>query len=257
MNIPQSELDKLNDSTDGIFDEHVEEEPEEEEVIEKVEEEVSASTDKDAVADEARVPYSRFETVNERAIRAEERLKLLEEQVQSKTTESKVEGEIPEEWVELYGDSDAAKRAYQVQLKINEDLQERATQNAIDRIDSRGKEEREALDRNLESIDSSMKEFSDSLGRKLNDTEENAILDIQDEFTQKDENGNYLTPLLSPEKAFEIHTLRQDKAVSSKKQAKNRVLSVTGASSEGDVSNSSGKDYNASDWGAWRDKLAE
>ena len=256
MNLTQDELDALNNSTtDGLFEENKEEEEVEEVEPVKVEEEVSASTEEDAVADKARVPYSRFETVNEEKIRAQERVKYLEEQIStSKTPEVSQETELPNEWVELYGDSDAAKRAYGLQMKINEDLQEKATQRAIERIDSRGQEEKKALESNLESIESSLSDFSESLGRKLSETEENAILDIQDEFTQKDSEGNYIAPLLSPEKAFEVYTLRQDKTVSSKKQAKNRVLSVTGASSESDISSSSA-DYNAQNWGSWRNDI--
>ena len=66
MNLTQEELDALNSSSaEGLFDENKEEdEAEEVEEVAKVEEQVSASTDEDAVADKARVPYSRFETVN-------------------------------------------------------------------------------------------------------------------------------------------------------------------------------------------------
>jgi hypothetical protein len=255
MDYTQEEQDALNQPAFPI-EESEEETPEvEPEVKVAVEEKVSSSPDEDDVADKARVPYSRFETVNEAKIRAEERIKYLEEQISSKTPDVQEDAELPNEWVELYGDNDAAKRAYALQMKINDELQEKATQRAIERIDSRNQEANEALKSNLESIDSELETFSDTLGRKLTDTEENAILDIQDEFTQKDAKGNYLSQLLSPEKAFEIHTLRQAGAVSTKKQAKNRVLSATGASSEGDVSNSSGADYNAQQWGSWRDDL--
>ena len=257
MNIPQEELDKLNDvSPSEIFPSD-----EEEEIVEPViepvkKEEVSVSPEEDTVADKARIPYSRFETVNEEKIRAQERVKYLEEQLASKTTpDIKAEVDMPEEWIELYGDSDAAKRAYQLQMSVNQRFQEEATQKAIDRIESQKVEREEALQENLKSIDDELNNFSNTLGRKLTETEESAILDIQDEFTQKDKDGNYLVPLLSPEKAFEIHTLRQEKQVSQKRQAKNRVLSATGADSEGDVSTAPGANYNPNNWGSWRDKI--
>lgn len=257
MNIPQAEIDKLNDiSSEEVFDEHaeVEEEVIEDEPVKRVEEKVSVSPEEDTVADKARIPYSRFEKVNERAIRAEERLRILEE---TRDTQSKTESnvDVPPEWIELYGDSDAAKRAYTLQVKLNNDLQQKASEKALEAIDSRNRQQEKAIEENLETIEIDIENFAKTLGRKLTETEENAILDIQDEFTQKDADGNYLSQLLSPEKAFEIYSLRQEKAVSTKKQAKNRVLSVTGASSEGDISNSSDANYNPQAWGGWRDKI--
>ncbi len=259
MNIPQAELDKLNKSTtEGIFDENENNEDEaviEEQIKPQVEEPVSASTEEDAVADKARVPYSRFESVHERAIRAEERLKLLEEErASSKTSEVSTEIQLPEEWVELYGDSDAAKRAYGLQVKLNERLQEEATNKVLEQIKNKDKEEQEFISKNIEEIDNSLIELSNNLGRKLSETEESAILDIQDEFTPKDNDGKYIAPLLSPEKAFEIYSLRQEKAKVAKTQARNRVVSITSATSEGDISNSSA-DYRPNQWGSWRDKL--
>jgi hypothetical protein len=254
MDIPQSEIDKLNESSaDGIFGEHDEEEEvkEAEPVVSK--EEVSSSPEKDDVADKARVPYSRFETVNERAIRAEERLRLLEEQ-QAQTEEVKVETDIPKEWTELYGDNEEAKRAYGIQLKLNEQMLEQATEKTYERIQGREKEESERVESNLEQIESSLEDFQESLGRKLTEQEESALLDVQDEFTPKGEDGKYVAPLISPDKAFEILTLRQQGAKNSKYQAKNRVVSLTGASSDGDISNPSAN-YNPNTWGSWRDKL--
>ena len=261
MNIPQAELDKLNESgMEGIFDENaeVEEEPEADEHVEQVVEKVSASTEEDAVADKARIPYSRFESVNEDKIRAQERVKYLEEQLASKTPEAQTNDiDIPNEWVELYGDSDAAKRAYELYLSLNERNQEQAVERAVERIESKRNQEEESVKANIQALDEELNTFSDSLGRKLTETEEQAILDIQDEFTQKDAKGNYASDLLPPDKAFEIHTLRQSQTVSAKKQSKNRVLAATGASSEASTSDSSGKTYNSQAWGSWRDKLAE
>jgi hypothetical protein len=255
MNIPQEELDKLNNvSVEDVFPEEIQEEDQQEETEqpeEQVKEEVSVSPDEDTVADEARIPYSRFEKVNERALRAEERLKILEEQMTAKTETKSNELEMPEEWIELYGNSDAAKRAYELQLKREEKLQEQL----IERIEAQKKQEEETIKNNISYIDQQLTEFQGKLGRKLSETEENAILDIQDEFTQKDANGNYLTQLLSPEKAYEIYSLRQEKTIMAKKQAKNRVLSVTGAGSESEVDTTSNADFNPSAWGSWRDRI--
>ena len=253
MNIPQEELDKLNDvSVNDIFSENEEEQPE---VVEEKKEEVSVSPEEDTVADKARIPYSRFETVNEAKIRAEEKVKYLEEQLASKRVDTQSDVEIPEEWTELYGDNDVSKRAYQLQLNLNQKFQEEVTQRAFERIENQRTEQEESTKENLKVIDENLAGLSEELGRKLTETEESSILDIQDEFTQKDEQGNYLVPLLPADKAFEILTLRNEKVSFQKKQAKNRVLSATGASTEGDTSTPVGANFNPNSWGSWRDKV--
>jgi len=259
MNIPQEELDKLKDAEGNFFDEDasIEEEATEAEVVEKSEEQVSASTE-DAVKEVGRIPYSRFESVNEAKIKAEARAELLEQQLAEARNGSKaVESEdvaLPDEWVELYGDSDAAKRAYSLQLGLNERLLETAESKVFERLQNREKEEQEMVSKNLEAIEDSLAQFQEKLGRDLTETEESAILDIQDEFTAKDANGKYISELLSPEKAFEVYTLRNTAATAKKVQAKRGVVSLTGASSEGEVSASSAN-YNPSAWGSWRDKV--
>lgn len=257
MNIPQEELDKLQ-GLSFMDDESTHEEDESEEnddtQVEEEKGEVSSSTEEDVVADKARVPYSRFESVNERAIRAEERLRIIEEEMAKSKTVEPEEIDVPSEWIELYGESDEAKRAYQLQLRLNERMQEEAANKAYERISNREKEEKEVLTKNLEYIEDNLDQFEKSLGRKLTEKEESSILDIQDEFTAKDENGKYIGELLSPEKAYEVYELRSQKAKVAKTQAKNRVLGLTGVSSEGDISDTSAN-YRPNVWGGWRDKL--
>lgn len=262
MNIPQSEIDKLNNSTtNGLFDEHIQEEEqvEEKQIKQENKEEVSSSSE-DVVADKARIPYSRFESVNEAKIRAEAKAEMLEQQLiqyqNSKVVETNKSDEIelPQEWVELYGDSEAAKKAYQVQIGFNERLLEQATEKAYEKLTNREREEKEAVNNNLEYIESNLLKFQEKLGRKLTEAEEDALLDIQDEFTQKDENGKYVSDLLSTDKAYEIYTLRNQTAKFAKSQARNKVVSITGASSEGDISTSS-VDFKPNVWGSWRDKI--
>lgn len=261
MFIPQEKLDELEDATtEGLFDEHaeVEEETEVEEVVEKVTEPVSEPTDEDSVADKARVPYSRFETVNERAIRAEERLKILEEQLKSSgKAESTEEMELPEEWVELYGDSDAAKRAYQLQQKSLERIQEQATERILKDIELRREEQQKAVEENVKAIEENIGKLEETLGRKLSDAEEAAILDIQDEWTPKDAEGNYLSPLIPAEKVYEIYTLRQESANKDKIIARKKVVAVTGSGTESESAsaNSAFENYRPGVGGLWRDKL--
>ena len=254
MNIPQSELDKLDNSgNDNFMDEEKVEEPEEP-IESKVEKQVSVSPDEDTVADKARVPYSRFETVNERAIRAEERLKVLEEQLQTKSTVSDEDISVPAEWVELYGDSDAAKRAYALQLQSLERMREETITHTLEEIAKRQEAKQSEQEQNLEYIEDNLAKFQEKLGRDLTEAEESAILDIQDEFTPKDDKGNYIAPLLSADKAFEVYGLRTGNATAKKTIARRKVVAVTGSSSEGDNSNSFA-DFKPGEYGSWRKDL--
>ena len=202
MAIPQEELDKL----DGISGEDSFEQTDEPMIPDAVEKKVSPSPDEDDVADKARIPYSRFEKVHERAIRAEERLKLLEEQKAVEPEQTDPEPDA--EWIELYGDSDAAKRAYAAQVRYMDKIREQAEQSILENIDKRQSVKEKELEQNIEYIDEQLGKLQESLGRELSEAEENSILDIQDEFTPKDDKGNYIAPLLDPEKAFEIHNLK-------------------------------------------------
>ncbi len=261
MNIPQEELDKLNESdTSGLFEEHaeVEEEAPEEEVFEpQVEEKVSESPDEDSVGDKPRVPYSRFESVNERAIRAEERAKILEEQLNARNQSADYDEDIsvPEEWTELYGDSDAAQKAYALQVKLNERNISDTTAKILENIETtqakKAQEEKESLD----YIENNIKGLEESIGRKLSESEESKVLDIQDEFTPKDEHGNYIAPLIPADKAFEIYTLRQSTAKAEKSTIRRKVVAATSSNSEGTGSLKAFENYRPGEGGLWRDKL--
>jgi len=259
-NIPQEQLDKLQGQEFQVEepeDDLVKPEGQDEgEQNQQDKEKVSSSTDEEVVADKARIPYSRFEKVNERAIRAEERARLLEEQLQSRSVDRPVqkEEEVPAEWLEVLGDSPASKRAYQLILGLNERHQQEAIEKFQSDLYAQQREESTAVERNLESIEDGLAQFQERLGRNLSEEEESSLLDIQDEFTAKDQDGNYVAPLLSPSQAYEILQLREGTAKAKTNQARKRVVSLTGANTEGDVSSNSGE-YNPLAWGAWRDKL--
>lgn len=259
MNIPKEELDKLNDTEIGdSFAEHTEDDEPmiPDKPVAKVEEKVSVSPDEDAVAEEkARVPYSRFETVNERAIRAEERLSILEEQLNSSKNTEENQDEIPAEFIELYGDSDIAKRAWEVQKGLNQKLLDEATEKAYERIERKQTEKQEQINKGIEIIEDNLEKFKSTLNRDLSEKEEADLLDIQDEFTPKDEDGNYIAPLLSLEKAYEVYTLRKTNVKVASSEARKKVVSLTGAETEGESSNSSFENYRPGVSGLWRNKL--
>ncbi len=61
------------------------------------------------------------------------------------------------------------------------------------------------LDANIEIIDENLEGLSYSIGRELTEEEEDEILMIVDEFTPKNEKGNYLVDLLPFDYAWEIY----------------------------------------------------
>lgn len=265
MNIPQDELAKLNEQP--IFDTTPEEELEEGEP--KVVEKVSEPSPKDSVADKAadeaadkaRIPYSRFETVNEAKIRAEERVKFLEEQLQAnRDAQANDQGNpdslaVPQEWTDLYGDNDTAREAYKTQLKLLDKLRDEATTKAIEEVERRQAAKQSEQAKNLELINQGLREAEAKLGRKLTDQEEAAILDIQDEFTPKDEQGYYLAPLIPAVKALEVLTLREGQTKADKALARRKVVSITGSPTEGEGSAHAFENYRPGVGGLWRDKL--
>ncbi len=255
MDIPQEELDKLNSTEDkgeDFFPDAEEEEaPEVKEDVEEEQETVSSSADEDVVADKARVPYSRFETMHERAIRAEERAKLLEEQQATKTTDQEVTDPLLNKFINLYGDNDEAREAYSIQVEMNNEMV-RQSFNKIKEEQAKAEQEQK---NSLNQLEQGLDDLSQSLGRKLSETEQSSILDIQDEFAVKDEQGNYLAPLISTDKAYEIYTLRTSKDKSSKSVARRKVVSLTGSSSDSSSDSNPWANYDPRQQGQWMTQL--
>lgn len=252
MDIQKEEQDAINDLP--LFNnakEETEHPKDDIEVEEKVAPSPKEAVKEDTDEEPARIPYSRFQTVNEQKIRLEEKLKLLEEQSANKQVEETEDVETPKEWLDLYGDNDQARSAWKLQTSLLSSWQEEAANKAFEKIETTKKEQEEIAKKNLEAIDNILNEFQTTLGRKLSEEEESSLLDIQDEFTPKDEKGNYLAPLIAPEKAFEILTLRTNGSKVAKGQARKRVASITSVGSEGD--NSSDDSFTPGDWGAWRE----
>jgi len=260
----KKELDRSTIDLDApaVFNDATEEDPmlpsqAAEESKDTIEKKVSASPDEDAVIEKARIPYSRFEKVNERAIQAEIRLQMLEEQLaqSNQKSESGQEVEMPNEWRQILGDTAEGKVAYDLLMKMNEKSHSEETNRILEELDKRQAAKNEEVNENLDYIEDNLARLQDSLERDLTEAEEAAVLDIQDEFTPQDRNGNYIAPLLSAEKAFEIYSLRQAATKGEKSQARRKVVSITGASSEGDSSRSDWESYNPMAWGQWEKKL--
>ena len=256
--IPQADYDKLKEEKFAPDSEHAEEEgmelqPEVKE--EEKEEKVSVSPEEDTVADKARIPYSRFEKVNEQRLVAETKLAMLQEQLaQGKPTESN-QDLTPSQWLKLYGDNDDARAAWVLDQELKQEMRDSLKSEILNDIEERETTREKVLESNIEYIEDNLLKFQEELGRELTDAEESAILDIQDELTPKDSKGNYIkdVPLFPADKAFEIYSLRQGVQRAEKSVARRRVTSITGSSDSGDTSSSDS--FRPGVRGQWRDKL--
>lgn len=228
-------------------------EPEKEEEAE-VESEADKTTTVDV--DPPRVPYSRFESVNERAIRAEEQLRMMqEEREEAKLAQAAAPNAdgLPSYWVKLYGDSEASKEAFQ--LRQQELKEERESLRAGLREDMQREqiESEQRVDSTVDEWSNQIDDFAAANKRKFTDSETDALLDVMDELTPKDESGNYIVePIQYLPRAVELYDLRQEKALATKKASRQQTARLTSAKSEGTPISKLGE------WdGNWEKKLTK
>lgn len=204
--------------------------------------------------DESKVPYSRFKKFHERALEAEtkareyeSRLNELEARYKEKKESPTFSKEMPDYWKEMYGDSEASSKAWSIEQRRQEEILEMAEQRAEERAiramrEERGSEERR-LNENVQTIDSELERVSDKVGRDLTEKEQSALLDIVDDFTPKDEDGNYVGQTLPMEKAWEIYELKTQGAKIAKQNSRNAAAAPSSSGSEGGT-NAGDKDKN-------------
>ena len=207
---------------------------------------------------EQKVPYSRFKKKVDEVAEYGSKIQYLEEQLaemQSSRQSTKTSNEpleIPAEWTELYGNSDTAKRAYEVQMKLQEKLEEAAVERAIRTMQSREVEAQNALVENEEIINDNLASLQETVGRKLSPKQEEDILTIVDEFSPTDSQGKYIS-LFPFDKAYEIYSLRQGAKGRSTFNARSEVANLTGNASTGDTGDSNSSFQRG--WDSWRQAL--
>ncbi|MDR3642873.1 MAG: hypothetical protein P4L74_04575 [Candidatus Doudnabacteria bacterium] len=69
-------------------------------------------------------------------------------------------------------------------------------------------DEDQRIEGNIGIIDEQFLELEEIVGRELTEEEQSAILDIVDEYTPKDKDGNYLCSLLPFDYAWEIYEVK-------------------------------------------------
>ena len=232
----------------------------------KVDEEVTPTTTDDVVEPEKktepeRVPYSRFEQVYkekdtfrieaEQAKKDAEYYRSLYESKARETKPTESDSEVPSWWTELYGDSEQAKRGYELRQREIAEVEERAEQRALRAIEERQNQEKEKISTNEQAIDSRMNILSEYLGRPLTEDEQLDILDIADEYTPKDDQGNYLGELISFDKAWEIRELKESQKALKTKGSRDAVASMSAKPSQGEPKEQE-EEFVPGRWGSWR-----
>ena len=208
-------------------------------------------------AEESRVPYTRFKKKEEELAERESQIQSLEErlaELESRRTESQAPDEIdlPREWVDLYGDSDAAKRAYLIQVKREEQLQENAVKKALQQFRDESYQQERQVEENETIIDDELENLQEYVGKKFSAQTEEAILSIVDEFSPTGSDGKYIS-VFPFDKAYEIYELRNSKAQQKTIRARNQVADLTGANSSGEIENADSTRKKG--WDSWRDAL--
>lgn len=213
--------------------------------------------------EETKVPYSRFKNIHNRALEAEaeaEKWRAKAEEIESsrqaRSTDTSDEA-MPPEWKDLYGDSEASEKAWKIQQKREQAIEQRAYeagQRGAMELENR---QRERLDANVARIDEHFEDLSAFVGRDLTEKEQSSILDIVDNYTAKDADGNYLGEVMPFDKAWEIYELKQNSGKAQSRQSRDNVAALSGTNTQGDTAVNAEKDknFNPLDWNAWKNRL--
>lgn len=226
-------------------------------VVEQKEEEPVTSVE------ENKVSYSRFKTIHTRALEAEreaEKWRARAEEIeQSRFTrrEEEVEGEMPSYWKELYGDSESSEKAWKIQLRREQEIEQRAYDAGQRGALELRQVEAARVNQNLATIDDHFEDLSALVGRDLTEKEQSAILDIVDDYTAKDEDGSYIGAIMPFEKAWEVYELKKGSTKAPQRQARDAVATIAATTTQGEPSLKAEQDknWNPLDWNAWKKRV--
>lgn len=208
------------------------------------------------------VPYKRFKKFHDAAKEAQDEATYWRSEAQRLQGEFAkpapiVVDDLPPQWAKLYGDSEASKDAWKVQKELNADILRQARQEALDSVRLQQQEEVEQVEANVERLDDSFEDLEAEVGRKLTEAEQSSLLDIVDDYTPKDRQGNYAGEILGFDKAWEIYQLKHGAAKSQHIEQRNSVANLTGSPSQGQPSQSEeqNKNWNPFDWNSYKKRI--
>lgn len=225
----------------------------------KTEEALAPEVIPEPEVEEEKVPKSRFLTMSKRAIDAERAFRSLEaERAYQPVAEVPSDDDsLKGHFVELFGDNPTTEKLYRAELARLSSIEEKAAERAYERFSQRERLEEETINQRVASFDTAFEELATVEGKtEFTDAEQVAMLDIVEEYSPKDADGNLIGDYLLPlDKAYEIYKLNQEPVVSAKKAERNAVASLSGARSEGTPTVSNDADWKPGQWGQWREKL--
>lgn len=230
------------------------------ETVPVIQEEV---VDDEPSVEENKVPYSRFKKYHDEAKEARADADRLRAELDRERTGSRPryeatnDGVLPSHWVELYGDSDASKRAWKIQEGREQEIIQRAYEAGQRGAYELESQQREAINSNVATIDDNFEDLSSFVGREITAKEQSAILDIVDDYTAKDDDGNYQGAIMPFDKAWEIYELKQNSGKVAQRKDRDSVASLTANSSRGnaDIQAEQDKSWNPLARGTWRSRL--
>lgn len=214
--------------------------------------------------DKAKIPYSRFENVNRARREAEQEaerwrqraLELEENRFQSKPP---VQEGVPSWWTRLYGDTEQTREAWNLYRENQPSLDPQAIrEEAVRAYREEQEREQQTFQSNLATIDDGLEALSEYLGRPISEAEQSDLLDIVDEYTPKDDIGNYLGAPISFDKAWDIYEMKSKNASAPRKQSRDAVARATSSGSSGQPSSEQqerDKNYRSGVWGQWRERF--
>lgn len=216
----------------------------------------------EASEEESKVPYSRFKKFHDRALDAEREAELWRTRAESFKSEpvqqqTQTTNDMPAYWLKLYGDSDASMEAWLVQKQANEEIINETRRAALDAVHNERYEEQARTDANIATLDENFEDLQAFVGRDLTDAEQSAVLDIVDDYTPKDAQGNYAGATLPFDKAWEIYELKNTASKAPRAKARDNVANLTGTPTQGDAGSvaEQEKSFNPLDWNAFKKRL--
>lgn len=210
--------------------------------------------------EEQKVPYSRFKKFHDEAI--ELRREAAERQAEIDALKARsnhiepasTDGEPTAEWLEMYGDSEASKRAYQLELRRQEAVFKQAEERAIQAVRNEQNKEKDREKENLSLLDNHLESVAAIAGRDLTEKEQSKVLDIIDSYTAKDDAGNYLGAMIPADKAWRIYELEQKASLAPKIESRNKVAAIAAQQTQGSTGMAADKDkdFDPLRWPEWK-----
>lgn len=211
--------------------------------------------------EEGRIPVKRFNKVfrerTEYKAQLEEAMTELERfrstHAPASTTQVSA-GDPASWWTKLYGTDQNAQAGWQVYQDATSAQQQAMIERTLEAVAEHQTQQSQAASRNEESIESSLETLEDTLGVTLTARQKEELLDIVDDFTPKDEDGNYTSDLIPFDKAYTVYELRHPQAAKTNTE-RSRIASLTSGSASGSPASSGLPPIQPGNWGGWRQQF--